>query len=106
MIVHYWLKEAPRGDLTLTFLDARGRELRAFTSRSSAMATHDDAAGSTAEAASSEEVGVTTAPAEADGDEEPRPTKDAGANRFVWNLRGPAATKLPETRAEVERSRC
>jgi hypothetical protein len=98
VIVHYWLKEAPRGDLTLTFLDAGGRELRAFTSRRSAMTAHDDAAGSTPEAASSEEVGVTPAPAEADGDEEPRPTKDAGANRFVWNLRGPAATKLPDNK--------
>jgi hypothetical protein len=98
VIVHYWLKEAPRGELTLTFLDAGGHELRAFTSRRSAMAAHDDAAGSTPEAASSEEVGVTPVPVEADGDEEPRPTKDAGANRFVWNLRGPAATKLPDNK--------
>ena len=32
------------------------------------------------------------------GDDEPRPTKDAGANRFVWNLRGPDATKLPDNK--------
>ena len=31
-------------------------------------------------------------------DEEPHPTKDAGANRFVWNLRGPDATKLPDNK--------
>ena len=97
VIVHYWLKDAPRGDLTLSFLDAGGRELRTFTSRARDGA-HDDAADSTPEAASSEEVGVTPAPAEPGGDEEPRPTKDAGANRFVWNLRGPAATKLPDNK--------
>ena len=28
MIVHYWLSEAPRGDLALSFLDAGGREIR------------------------------------------------------------------------------
>ena len=32
VIVHYWLKDAPRGDLTLSFLDAGGREIRTFTS--------------------------------------------------------------------------
>ena len=33
VIVHYWLKEAPAGDVTLAFLDADGREIRSFTSR-------------------------------------------------------------------------
>jgi len=32
------------------------------------------------------------------GDDEPRPTKHAGANRFVWNLRGRDATKLPDNK--------
>src|SRR5262249_35697926 len=31
-------------------------------------------------------------------DEEPRPTKNAGANRFVWNLRGRDATKLADNK--------
>jgi hypothetical protein len=31
-------------------------------------------------------------------DDEPRPTRLAGANRFVWNLRGPDATKLPDNK--------
>ena len=31
-------------------------------------------------------------------DDEPRLTKDAGANRFVWNLRGPDATRLPDNK--------
>ena len=36
--------------------------------------------------------------AAAGGDDEPRPTKHAGANRFVWNLRGKDATKLPDNK--------
>ena len=33
VIVHYWLKEPASGDVTLTFLDAYGYEIRTFTSR-------------------------------------------------------------------------
>ena len=33
VVVHYFLKEAPAGDVTLTFLDAKGREIRSFTGR-------------------------------------------------------------------------
>jgi len=79
VVVHYWLKEAPTGDLTLSFLDADGREIRSFASRSAEgpPATKDG------------------------GDEEPRPTKRAGANRFVWNLRRPDATKLPDNKGRV-----
>ena len=77
-IVHYWLREAPAGDITLAFLDAGGHEIRSFTSRRPDVARDGVAAGAS--------------------DDEPRPTKDAGANRFVWNLRGPDATKLPDNK--------
>jgi len=70
VVVHYWLKDAP-GELTLAFLDADGRTVRSFAS---------------------------SATASAGSDEEPRPTRNAGANRFVWNLRGPDATKLPDNK--------
>jgi photosystem II stability/assembly factor-like uncharacterized protein len=77
-IVHYWLKE-PAGDLTLAFLDADGREIRSFTSRA-----------------------ADASPAPKDGAaDEPRPTRNAGANRFVWNLRGPDATRLPDNKGRV-----
>ena len=33
VIVHYWLQDKPAGDISLTFLDASGRELRTFGSR-------------------------------------------------------------------------
>jgi hypothetical protein len=74
VVVHYWLRQAPAGDVALTFLAADGREIRTFTSRAA------------------------PGPAEPRGDDEPRPTSQAGTNRFVWNLRGPDATKLPDNK--------
>jgi photosystem II stability/assembly factor-like uncharacterized protein len=114
-IVHYWLREAPAGDLVLAFLDEGGREIRSFTSRrretvpdGARAAAETQAplpgatgspAGETAPAAGGgEEPAPTSDPAAGAGDEEPRPTRNAGANRFVWNLRGPDATKLHDNK--------
>ena len=73
--VFYRLSEKPAKPITLTFLDAAGREIRSFTSRR----REQDAS-----------VGAP--------DEEPRLTKNAGANRFVWNLRSPDVTRLPDNK--------
>ena len=96
VVVHYWLREVPTGDVTLTFLGADGREIRSFTSRREA-ATPPEGAASPA-ATGGEEPGPQQTPAEPAGEDEPRPTKQAGANRFVWNLRGRDATKLPDNK--------
>ena len=96
VVVHYWLRDKPAGDVTLTFLDADGREIRAFSSRREPVAGTPVAAS--AGATSGEEPGPQEAPPEPAGDEEPRPTALAGANRFVWNLRGRDATKLPDNK--------
>jgi hypothetical protein len=63
VIIHYWLREKPEGEVTLAILDADGVELRAFTS---------------------------------EGEDKPRVTKEAGANRFVWDLRTAKPTKLDD----------
>jgi photosystem II stability/assembly factor-like uncharacterized protein len=70
VIVHYMLKDAPEGDVTLSFLDAQGNMLREFSSKDQGDAK--------------------------DEDKEPKLTKNAGANRFVWNFRTAKATKLTE----------
>jgi photosystem II stability/assembly factor-like uncharacterized protein len=95
VVVHYWLKEVPAGDLTLTFLDGEGREIRSFTSRRDPAPTGETPAAPAA--TGGEEPEPQQAP-ETVGEEEPRPTKNAGANRFVWNLRGRDATKLPDNK--------
>ena len=99
VIVHYWLKDVPAGDLTLAFLDTDGREIRSFTSRRSATAAASMVSPTPTPAAIGGEE--PQGPQDASlplGEDEPRPTKDAGANRFVWNLRGRDATKLPDNK--------
>ncbi len=96
VIIHYWLKNAPEGEVTLAFLDDDGREIRSFTSR-----PRDGApASSSAQVApgGGEEPAATREATASPADDEPRPTKNAGANRFVWNLRMADATKLPDNK--------
>jgi hypothetical protein len=99
--VHYWLKEPPPGALSLSFLDADGREIRTFTSRASVPSTDRSSTASAEAAAGGGEEPLSSASSAATGDradEEPRPTTEAGANRFVWDLRGPDAPKLPDNK--------
>jgi photosystem II stability/assembly factor-like uncharacterized protein len=92
VVVNYLLKERPKGDISLTFLDEQGNEIKTFTSRkeeqeappeSEATASVEGQEGVAAEAATSEEQ------------EELRVSKQAGANRFIWNLRAADAIKVP-----------
>ena len=98
VIVHYWLKEAPAGDITLAFLDAGGREIRSFTSRRRDAAREPAPADASPGAGGGEEPRPEQDASVGAPDDEPRPTKNAGANRFVWNLRGPDATELPDNK--------
>jgi len=70
VIVTHWLREKLQGNATLEFLDARGREVRTFTSKKDEMAAVET------------------------DEKEPRVPKEAGLNRFVWNMRYPDAHKL------------
>ncbi len=94
VIVHYWLREAAKGALRLTFLDSRGREIRTISSeRPPAAAPGAPTAALPGEGAEAI-TGVTTAPGGRAEKKEAIPTKHAGLNRFVWNMRYPDATKL------------
>src|SRR5437660_1258070 len=70
VIIHYYLKDQPHGEVTLTFLTASGQVIRIF---------------------SSEEKEEQPRPGPDKDKEkkkkEPRVPKAAGANRFVWDLR-------------------
>ncbi len=63
----YWLKEKPESEVTLTFLDADGAEIKSFTS---AKQDDDDSNG-------------------------PRVSAETGMNKFDWNMRYPGARKVP-----------
>ena len=68
VLVHYYLKEAA-AEVTVTILDGDGQAIHSFTSN---------------------------APEAGEENPEPRAPGEPGMNRFVWNMRYPAATKVPE----------
>ena len=78
--VWYWLKDKPDGEVTLTFLDSEGAEIKAFSSKKA----DDDADAE---------------------DADPRVPAEAGMNRFDWDMRYPGARKVPgdKTTGEVGR---
>jgi len=77
-VIYYHLHEKPAGDVTLTFLDVDGKEIKTYRSKP------DDE-----QAAQAEKKKNTRGAAE----EKPAP-KEAGLNRFVWNMRYPDARNV------------
>lgn len=99
VVVTYWLKAKPEDDVALTFYDARGREIRAFSSKKKEEEPKTVAAAPTEGAPP--EAAAPRAEAEEE-EKEPRVPKDAGANRFVWNMRYPDAKKLKDDKSMEE----
>jgi hypothetical protein len=81
-VIYYYLKDKPKGDLTLEFLDKAGKVVNHYSSRAPVQAPR--APGAEDE----EENPFRGAPP-------PRVTVQAGMNRFVWNLRYRDATTFP-----------
>jgi photosystem II stability/assembly factor-like uncharacterized protein len=77
--ITYLLNEKPEGELTLTFCDTEGREIRSYSSeeRKQRIAFNSDARNTTGE-------GQRERP-------EPKAPKGAGLNRFYWDMRLPDA---------------
>jgi hypothetical protein len=75
VVVSYFLRDAPSGEVTLTFADSKGREIRRF---SSAPVVAGDAAGAPGR------VALTLQSVQ-------------GPNRFVWDTRYPGANIIPGT---------
>ncbi|HYY54431.1 MAG TPA: glycosyl hydrolase, partial [Candidatus Dormibacteraeota bacterium] len=90
VVVHYWLREVPDGDVTLTFFDARGKEIKTLSSAKPEPASptgEPESEGAPIEAVSG------AAPGREERKEQVVP-KQRGLNRFVWNMRYPDAAKL------------
>jgi hypothetical protein len=102
LLVQYYLKEKPEGEVTLTFLDAAGEEIKRFSSEEQKPAATGVTGASAAEGAEGGEAKPPAAeePPEKPKSEkkeekkEPRVPKNAGGNRFVWNLRYPDSVKI------------
>lgn len=70
VMVHYFLPKAPESEITLSFADADGDEIRSFSSKK-------DDGGKTGKS-----------------DGEPTVPARAGVNRFIWNMRYPDAVNV------------
>jgi len=95
VIVSYYLKENPKEDVKLTFLDAQGKEIHSFTSKVEPEAP--DAAEPptfTDPPADTDETLDTKEEEQESGEKGPPIPKEAGANRFVWNMRYPDAKRV------------
>ncbi|MFO7170333.1 MAG: glycosyl hydrolase [Chloroflexota bacterium] len=113
VVVTYWLKEAPKEPLTLTFADADGNVIRTFTSRKpdeiagAQGAAGEGAPGSetpSATAAGGEgaegvdpSAAASGAPSEPEDERAKKELKapaQAGFNRFVWDMRHAEAPRV------------
>ncbi len=80
VIVVYYLKEQPEGEVKLIFMDTDGQEIKSFSS----------------EEAQAAETGKNGNGKKKEEKKEPRVPKEAGTNRFVWNMRHADPVKLAE----------
>src|SRR6266700_8049980 len=83
VIIYYYLKQKPEGEVKLTFRTLQGEEIKSFTSEA--------ARNQSPEA----EVPVDPTDEEENREKkEPRVPKEAGTNRFIWNMRYPDPKKI------------
>ncbi len=80
VIVFYSFNEKPQDEVKLTFLDAHGNEIKSFVSKP------DEEPEKKSEDAGADED---------EKDDEPKVAKEAGLNRFVWDMRYESASKVP-----------
>lgn len=86
VVVYYYLKAKPAGDVQLEFLDMTGKSIRKFTGRVERPGTTP---GSAAPAPAGGEGGF------AFGAGAPPVATEAGLNRFVWDMRYPDVVRFP-----------
>ena len=86
VLVSYWLRAKPEGDVTLTFLDAKGKTIRSFKSAPPETPKKDEKP-LTPEQRRSEEIKK---------GREPKVPKEEGLNRFAWNMRYPDAARVED----------
>ncbi len=91
VMVTYWLKAKPEEDISLTFYDARGREIRTLTSKKQ---DEKEAGGTPVVPTEGAPVEAAVPQPEIEEEKEPRIPKHAGLNRFAWDMRYPPAYRL------------
>jgi len=83
VIVYYYLKQKPEGEVKLTFRTIQGEEIKSFTSE----ATRNQSLA----------IEGPVDPTDEEEDKEkkdPKVPKEVGTNRFIWNMRFPDPKKI------------
>ncbi|MGH2598534.1 MAG: WD40/YVTN/BNR-like repeat-containing protein, partial [Dehalococcoidia bacterium] len=101
VIVNYYLKERPAGEVKLEFFDRDGNLVKTFTSKADEV--EQPAADEVEPGVEGEEGSEAEEPAATAAETDKRASKEAGLNRFVWNMRYPDAEKV-EGDATTEQS--
>jgi photosystem II stability/assembly factor-like uncharacterized protein len=93
LIVAYRQQEKPSGEKVDEYLDAEGKEIKKFSSKEKENESvgAGEAAGKEGSSSSPGRATLVVAHKEK---KEPHPTKEGGANRFVWNMRYPDPVKI------------
>jgi photosystem II stability/assembly factor-like uncharacterized protein len=95
-VIEYWLKDKPRGEVAIEFLDASGKLVNQYSSRATPTNAPEPAAAAISGPAASEEgIAEPEAAPGRGGGGPPRAPAQAGMNRFVWDLHYPDATTFP-----------
>ena len=87
VLVSYWLRNKPEGDVSLTFMDAKGKQIRQFKSAPPEPKDKKDPKELTPEQRRVEEQKKAR---------EPKVPNEAGLNRFAWNMRQPDAARVED----------
>ena len=112
VVFYYYLKSKPASDVTLEFIDPAGKSVQKFTAKAPPRPQPTPAGGTAGQPGASNAPGsaqVQTPPEQPQapsGEESseftgrrgggaPRPTTDAGLNRFVWDMRYADAARFP-----------
>ncbi len=86
-VIYYWLKDKPKTEVTIEFLDESGKPIKKFSSK----ATRQEQAA----AASAEPEWEDEGEEPRGGGKNPLAPAEQGLNRFEWDLRYPDAAKFP-----------
>ncbi|MGI8854549.1 MAG: WD40/YVTN/BNR-like repeat-containing protein, partial [Thermomicrobiales bacterium] len=90
-VIFYYLHEKPEGEVTLTFLDQDGKEIKTYRSKE---ADSGQQAADSGQQTQSSVLSPQSSPKK-DGAAEEKPVhKEAGLNRFIWNMRYPDARNV------------
>jgi photosystem II stability/assembly factor-like uncharacterized protein len=98
-LVTYYLPEKPEGEVTLTFLDMDGKEIKKYSTKKPPKKDEEEEVEPQLAEGMEAPAGPTGAMEEAAREEEPVLSKNAGINRFAWHLRHESPKRIPEDKS-------